>query len=220
MILTLERKVTPSVMILDGVRRCGLLEIKLVEESIDALLEIESLDDRFSESLMFFLRLVWNTEAILAEVGDQKSELLFNHIKNLVGEHASQWAKISETNTILITQFFLVQLKARRRIYYEISLQWALFLTLSGSNSTVFLYNILRLAEAICMAPDEDWIPLKESRDELFHQVLSLFVIESNVEKLSGPVKECLTCLSNIARAVPENILLESALFEDVNCIS
>jgi hypothetical protein len=202
---------------LDATRKHSMVDLQLIEEVLDMLLGMDSLSDRLSQVLLFFLRLVYNNEHLVAQVNDLKFQSFINQIRNLIGENGSQWGQLSETNIVLFTQVFLLLLKSPNVNFYELSLNWALFFTVSTSKSPLFVFNILGLTENICMSQDENWANLKDGREELFYQTLSLFAIEaSTIRKLSGPIKETLACLSRISKAVPENILLESALFSDV----
>lgn len=205
---TVERH---SVMILDVIK---VSEPQLIEQIMDTLLGIDSFTTKFGHVFLFFLYSIEKNEELLTMVSSQKSELFFNHIKSLISE-STKWGKLSESDIIMITKFFKIQIKLKNILYNDISLQWALFFTISSSKHAEFLFNILKLVEAICFASDDDW--KKYHRDELFYQTLTLFVIESKVEKLSSPFQITLECLADIAQAVPENILLEAAIFEDVN---
>jgi len=213
-----EHLLVSALMILDGTRKTLIVDLKLMEDVMDMLIGIDTLSDRFSQLVIFFLRLVNNPNS-LQQLNIPQFERLLNHVRSLIGE-TKQWGQLSETNIILISQLFLVSLKSHHKSCNESILDWALFFTVSHK-SPVLLFYILELTEAICFSKlDENWSNLKENRDELFYQTLSLFVNEAKAGELSGPVKQVLACLSRITRAVPEHILLESSLFNQVNPVS
>ena len=212
-----DQKVRSTLVILDRIKSFAFNEHSWIDDLVSVIGKMDTLANEITEPLLLFLHLVSSGDNIKERVDLSKVELLLGYIKSLIGENPSKWGYITEDIAILVSEIFRVTLKSTASINYRpLIINWALFFTLSNSDSVTLLFHIFRLTEQICSEPQSEWLNLKDNRDELFYQALALFVTSPEEKMNLEPYRIAWGHLTHTVKLIPEKVLLESSYYGEV----